>query len=379
MGTGNMRSFLGQRDCQMVAVCDVDRKHRERAKAIVDKKYGNKDCQAYHDFRDLLARDDIDAVVVATPDHWHGVVAVAAAAAGKDIYGEKPIGHTLVEGRAIADAVHRYHRIWQTGSWQRSQRNFRYACELVLNGRIGKVHKIEVGLPVDNRSTQVVEAVSKSPPEHLDYDRWVGPSHVLPYQPGWVHFHWRWNLAFGGGAILDWVGHHVDIAHWGMGWDHTGPVEIEGSGTYQDQGIYDAAHQFRVWTRYRGGEELIIAGNDGIPNGTKWIGDLGWVYVDRGRLDAHPKSLLQERFSADEVHLTRSPGHHREFLDCVKTRRETLTPAETAHRSASPGHLGQIAMMLGRKIRWNPDTEEIIGDDTASRLLGNPLRSPWRV
>jgi predicted dehydrogenase len=284
-----------------------------------------------------------------------------------------------MEGRAMADAQKRNGRIWQTGSWQRSQGNFRYACELVRNGRLGKVVRIEVGLPTGSPCGPV--QFKDAPPE-LDYDFWTGPSRWQPYCDQRVHFNWRWQLDYGGGQLMDWVGHHGDIAHWGMGWDNTGPIEIAGTGAYPSTGIWDAATTYYFVSKYRGGVEMHVANdsNKGIRGGTKWIGENGhWIWVDRGGLDAEPKSLLQERLGPDEVHLFNSPGHHREFLDCVKTRRPTITPAETAHRSASIGHLGQIAMLTGRKIRWNPDTEQILDDPTATRLLSTPMRAPWRL
>lgn len=378
-GTGNMSVFLGQPDVQVVAVCDVDRNHLANAKNIVDRHYGNSDCAAYTDFRELLARKDLDAISLATPDHWHAIPAIMAMEAGLDVYGEKPISHCLMEGRAMANAQKKNGRIWQTGSWQRSQAHFRFACELVRNGRIGKVVKIEVGLPTGSPCGPVQ---FKDPPPELDYDFWIGPSRWAPYCDLRTHWNWRWQLDYGGGQLMDWIGHHADIANWGMGWDDTGPIQIEGSGNYPDQGIWDAATTYYFVATYRGGVEMHVAngGNRGIRGGTRWIGENGdWVWVDRGGIDASPKKLLQEHIGPDEIQLFRSPGHHREFLDCVKTRRSTITPAETAHRAASIGHLGQIAMILGRRIRWNPDTEEIIGDPAASRMLSTPMRSPWHI
>jgi len=379
MGMGNMGAFLGQPDTRVVAVCDVDRNHLSEAKQAVDRHYGNNDCFADPDFRSIIARKDIDVISLATPDHWHAIPAVMAMNAGKDVYGEKPISHCLAEGRAMADAQKRNGRVWQTGSWQRSLGNFRFACELVRNGRIGKVVRVEVGLPT-GRGIGPVQF--KDPPPHLDYDFWVGPSRMLPYCDQRTHWDWRWQLDYGGGQLMDWVGHHGDIAHWGMGWDETGPLEIEGTGEYPKEGIWDAATTYYFVCKYAGGVEMHVAngGNRGIRGGTKWIGENGsWVWVDRGGLDAQPKSLLREVIGPDEVQLYRSPGHHREFLDCVKSRRKTLAPAETAHRSASIGHLGQIAMLLGRKIRWNPVTEEVVGDPSAQRMLSTPMRSPWRL
>ncbi len=378
-GSGNMGAFLGQPDTQVVAVCDVDKNHLAGAKGTVDGRYNNKDCTAYTDFRELLGRDDIDAISLATPDHWHAVPAIMALSSGRDVYGEKPISHCLAEGRAMANAQVKNARIWQTGSWQRSQDNFRYACELVRNGRIGKVTRIEVGLP----GGQGIGPVAfKDPPPELDYDFWVGPSRWAPYCDQRTHWNWRWQLDYGGGQLMDWVGHHGDIAHWGMGWDSTGPVEIEGTGDYPTEGIWNAATKYYFVSKYRGGVEMHVAngGNKGIRSGTKWIGENGqWVWVDRGGLEANPRTLLQEKIGPDEVRLFRSPGHQREFLDCVKSRKPTITPAETAHRSASIGHLGQIAMILGRKLTWDPDTETFANDPAATHMLSTPMRAPWHV
>ena len=377
-GPGNMNSFLGQDDCQVAAVCDVDKIHLDNAKNTVNKKYGNQDCATYDDFRELLARKDIDAVSLAIPDHWHSVISVESARNGKDIYGEKPLSHTLAEGRAMCNAVKRYERVWQTGSWQRSQEHFRRACEIVLNGRIGKVHTVQVGLPSGFYTRK--DETLKNPPAELDYDRWLGPAPWAPYCEARVHVNWRWHLDYGGGQLMDWVGHHVDIAHWGMGCDYTGPIEIEGHGEYARDGLWNAATKYRLNAKYANGIDMTIAGGHGdIRSGTKWIGPDGWVWVDRGGIEAEPKSLLQEKFAPSEIHLYRSPGHQREFLDCVKSRATTLTPCEVAHRSASVGHLGQIAMLLDRKLRFNPETEQIINDETATAMLSKSMRAPWRL
>lgn len=379
MGTGNMQAFLGQPDTQVVAVCDVDRNHLESARNIVNQHYGNNDCATHKDFREMLARGDLDAMSLATPDHWHAIPAVTALDAGLDVYGEKPLSHCLAEGRAMANAQKRNGRIWQTGSWQRSERDFRFACELVRNGRVGKVVRIEVGLPT---GSGIGPVVFKDPPPELDYDFWLGPSRWAPYCDQRTHWQWRWQLDYGGGQLMDWVGHHGDIAHWGMGWDNAGPIEVEGSGEFPKTGIWDAATTYYFVAKYRGGVEMHVAngGNHNIRSGTKWIGADGrWVWVDRGGLEANPPELLRERIGPDEIQLFRSPGHHRNFLDCVKSRQQTITPAETAHRSASIGHLGLIAMLVGRKIRWDPAKEEILNDPGASRLLSTPMRAPWHL
>ena len=382
MGTDNLQSFLNEGDARIIAVCDIDRNHLSNAARLVNEKYGNKDCTTYHDFRELISRNNIDAVSLGLPDHWHAIPAVAAAKAGKDIYGEKPLSYNLREGRAICDAVKRNGRIWQTGSWQRSLANFRFACELVRNGRIGKVQRAEVGLPeghTDFAGTKGQEKM-QPPPAELDYDRWLGPAPYAPYAVARVHKNWRWNLDYAGGQIMDWIGHHGDIAHWGLGFDYEGPVEVEGRGEYPKTGLWNTATRYKVTARYANGVELIMGGGVGLRFGTKWIGDRGWVWVSRGdAIETSPAELMNERFGPDEIHLYRSPGHHRNFLDCIKSRRITIAPCEVAHRSATPGHLGQIAMLLGRKIRFDPATEQITGDAEANRLLGRPMRSPWRL
>jgi len=376
-GGENMQGFLGNADVQVVAVCDVDKGHLNDAKRMVDQHYGNQDCQTYHDFRELIARGDLDAVAIALPDHWHAIPAIAAAKAGLDIHGEKPLSHDLLEGRAMCDAVHRYGRVWQTGSWQRSVANFHRACELVRNGRIGKVHTVEVGLGQgheDYEGTQGQETIGP-PPASLDYDRWVGPAPWSPYCPARVHKNWRWVLDHGGGTIMDWIGHHGDIAHWGLGLDYTGPVEIEGTADFPREGVWDAPTDYRVTCLYANGVEMIIASD--VAGGTKWYGDEGWLHVDRGVLDADPKGVLNEVIGPDEIRLYRSRDHIRDFLDCIKSRELTITPIEVAHRSASVGHLAMIAIQAGRRIKWDPEKEEVIGDPDASRLLGRAYREPW--
>lgn len=381
-GTDNMLNFLSEPDARIVAVCDLDRNHAENARALVNKKYDNNGCAVYHDFRELLARPDIDAVSLGLPDHWHAIPVIEAAKAGKDCYGEKPFAHSLREGRAMVDALQRHGRVWQTGSWQRSQERFRFACELVYNGCIGQVHQAEVGLPAgysDFAGTFGRDRVT-SPPEELDYEFWVGPAPYSPYVESRTHKNWRWYLDFGGGQLTDWIGHHGDIAHWGLGLDYSAPIEIEGFGEYPSHPVYNTATRYRISTRYANGVHMTIAGgHKDIRSGTKWIGEDGWVWVDRGGIDAYPKSLLGYHFGSNDRRLYRSPGHCRNFLDCVRSRDLTITPAEVAHRSATPGNLGQIAMLLGRKLYFDPEREVILNDPTANAMLGNSLRSPWKL
>jgi len=378
-GGNNMKSFLSKEDVQFVAVCDIDKKHLAKAQQDVNATYNNSDCKAYRDFRELIARGDLDAVSIALPDHWHGIAAVAAAEGGLDIYGEKPLSHDLAQGRTMCEAVRRYGRIWQTGSWQRSVANFHRACELVRNGRVGKIHTVEVGLGggySDYAKTRGQETAS-APPAELNYDVWLGPAPWAPYCPARVHKNWRWHLDYGGGRLMDWVGHHVDIAHWGLGLDYDGPVEVEGIGFSPTQGLWNAQIAYRVTCRYATGVEMIL--DSSFSGGTKWIGDKGWVYVNRGHLDADPKKVLKEVIRPGGIKLYESRDHWQNFLDCIKSRRPTIAPCEVAHRSASVGHLALIAMKLGRKLKWNPAKERFIGDPAADELLSCPMRSPWHL
>ena len=376
MGTGNMRNFLGKSEVQFVAVCDVDERHSSRAKDIIDKHYGNKDCETYLDYREMVQRDDLDAVCIAVPDHWHALPAIAAARAGLDIYGEKPLARSIREGRAICDAVHRYGRVWQTGSWQRSRGNFHRAAELVRNGVLGKIHKVEVGLPTGpTTGPQPVMPV----PEGLHWNRWLGPAPWSPYTEKRCHWNWRWILDYSGGQLTDWAGHHIDIAHWGLGLDYSGPQEIEGEAHYPENGLWNTPDTYRFTCTYPDGLTMVVANNRQIDQGTRWYGENGWIYVRRGQLKAEPSSLLNEKIGPSGVHLYRSRDHHQNFLDCVRSRELTITPCEVAHRSISVGLLGEIAMLTGRKIRWNHEKEEIIGDPAASALLGRAYRDPWHL
>ena len=376
MGTGDMHGFLSKKEVQVEAVCDVDKSQRDKAKKIVDEKYNNNDCKTYLDFREVIAREDIDALSLALPDHWHSIPAVMGAAAGKDIHAQKPLARTISEGRAICDAVRRYGIIWQTGSQQRSERDFHRACELVRNGRIGKVTRVEVGLPTgggsDNKPIQPI-------PEGVDWDFWLGPAPLVPYR-GIMHGNWRWMMDYSGGQLTDWAGHHIDIAHWGLDLERTGPVEIEGQGVYPQNGIYNVPMEYKFTCKYANGVVMIVANNKQIPQGTKWYGESGkWIYVKRGKLEANPASVLKEVIGPDEIKLYNSRNHKQNFLDCIKNRKETIAPAEVAHRSISVALLGEIAMLTERKLQWDPDKERFLNDEQANRMLSRPMRSPWHL
>ncbi len=381
-GPSNMRSFLGKSEVQWVAVCDLDDTPLFKARDTVNEQYGNKDCATYKDYRELFARRDLDAVSIAVPDHWHAILSMAALQAGLDVYGEKPFTHSLREGRALADAVKRYGRVWQTGSWQRSVANFHRAAELVRNGRIGKVRRVEVGLPsghYDFAETFGQEAIT-APPAGFDYETWIGPAPWAPYCTARVHMNWRWNMDFGGGQLMDWVGHHLDIAHWGLGFDYTGPVEVSGKGEFPTTGIYNSPTRYWVDVTYADGTPIVLAGGyPAIQGGTKWIGDEGWVWVNREGFESQPARLINDVIGPNETRLYRSRDHYQNFLDCVRSRALTIAPAEVAHRSASVGHLGVVAIETGRTIKWDPATETVIGDPAAERLLSRAYRRPYQL
>ncbi len=379
MGSGDLNGFLGKSEVRVVAVCDVDSNHYANAKKRVDGKYGNKDCKTYLDFRDLIGRGDLDAVMTALPDHWHAIPAIEAAKAGLDIHGQKPFARSIREGRAICDAVHRYGRVWQTGSQQRSGGQFRRACELVRNGRIGKISHVEVGLPTGGSRPPMKE---KAVPANLDWDFWLGPAPWRPFVDfgnGGVHWNWRWVMDYSGGQLTDWAGHHIDIAHWGLDTEDTGPVEIEGKGNYPDNGLYNALMTYKFHCKYANGIDMVVANNQQLTQGAKWFGDKGWVHVSRGGLSASDPKILKEVIGPDEIQLYNSRDHKQNFLDCIKSRKQTIAPAETGHRSISVGLLGEIAMLTGRKLKWNPETEEFANDAAASALLGRSYREPWTL
>ncbi len=385
MGKGNTGDFLDLKDCQVVAACDVDKQHLATVVGKVNLRYKNTDCKGYRDYRELMARGDIDAVMLATPDHWHALAAVEAAGQKKDIYGEKPLARTIGEQQAIVRAVHSNGRIWQTGSWQRSQAIFHKAAEIVRNGMIGKVTRVEVGLP-DGQGGKMVpeEMVASTPPAELDYDTWLGPSKMMPYIKGRVHGNWRWNYNTGGGQLLDWVGHHCDIAHWGCDFDNTGPLEIEGKGVFPPaDAVWNTCTKYRIELLYPGDIKMTIAGgHPDIRSGTKWIGTNGWVWVDRGAFEASNEEWRDYRRLPENLRKVKLPisnNHHRNFLDSVKSRQPTITPVEAAHHSAIPGHLGLISMLVGRKLKWDAQTEQIVGDADASKLLSRPYRAPWQI
>jgi predicted dehydrogenase len=379
-GMSNLRDFLDLRDAvQFVAVCDVDSSHLAKAKETVDKANKNTDCRSYGDFREFLEKEKLDAVSIALPDHWHGIIYTEAVKRKLHVYGEKPICRTIKDGQTIVAAVKRNNVIWQTGSWQRSLPNFRRGAELAINGRAGKIKYIEVGLPDGGRGIGT-PPVQEVPPE-LNWEMWLGPAPKAPYR-GVSHWNWRWILDYSGGQMTDWAGHHIDIANWGAGLENTGPVEISGTGVYPLEGIYNAPVEYDFLCKYANGIEMRVANASRLElgMGTTWHGDKGWIHTDRGnRLSASDPKILEEVIGENEIHLYKSEDHWQNFVDCVRSGNQTIAPIEVAYRAISVALLGEIAMTTGQTIHWDPEKEEITGNLRASRLLGRPYRQPWTL
>ena len=369
MGSGHLGAFLGNPRVEVRAVCDVYEPHRLRAQ---DRVGG--DCAAYKDFRELLARKDIDAVLIATPDHWHTLVSMYACQAGKDIYCEKPLTLTIEEGRRLVEVVRRYGRVFQTGTQQRSDDNFRFACELVRSGRIGKLQMVRVG--IGGAPTSAYEP-NVEPPAGLDWDMWLGPAPRVPYTPKRCIYTFRWFYDYSGGMMTDWGAHHNDIAQWGLGTELTGPVHISGTATFPNAGLFDTATGFDITYRYADGNVLNCCNRN--RHGINFQGTEGWVHVDRGVLEASPAELLAEKLGPSDVHLYRSPGHHEDWLNCIQTRKRPICDVEIEYRSVSVCHLGNIAIRLGRDLRWDPDRICFVGDDEANRWVSKPYRAPWQM
>lgn len=384
-GTGVMNGFMRRDATQIVAVCDATKAHSGQRKAAIEKYYAEKKdsgvykgCDTYTDFRELCARRDIDAVIVATPDHWHALATLEALRNGKDVYCEKPVTHLFAEGVAVYREVAKRKAIFQTGSQQRSDRNFRMAVEAVQNGLLGKIQHVEVGLPTGNK-TEKEGRIGLPIPADLDYDLWCGPSRYLPFHPDRLHWNWRWCLDYGGGQLMDWIGHHNDIAHWGLGMDKSGPIKVEAVGfSYPEKGMWDNPINYEVKCEFEGGITSSISNKNRM--GTKWIGANGWIFVDRGKIEASNEEWIDPSFNRGPIKAYVSGDHHMNFIEGVRTRKECIAPAETAHRSVTPGHLGYVSAALGRALKWDPKNEQVVDDPTADKLLrAVNYRGEWKL
>ena len=391
-------------NARIMAVCDLDSHRVEDAKVLINGYYSKKTGKPYDgvtgygDYRELLGNKDVDAVVISTPDHWHAILGIHAVEAGKDVYLQKPASLTITEGRALSYAVQRTGRILQLGSQQRSTPQFRYAAELVRNGRIGRLQAVEVGLPGDPSGDEEPEMPV---PKNLNYEMWLGSTPYAFYtekrvhpqvgydRPGWLRCE-----QFGAGMITGWGAHHVDSAHWGMGTEYTGPVEVSGWAEFPKSGLWDVHGKFKTEALYADGVKMTISGD--FPNGVKFYGTEGWIFVSRGNekvtnsdpasklkdpeaLAASDPKIITSVIGPDEIHLYKSDDQHGNWLDCIKSRLQPIAPAEVGHRSCSACLLHHIAMKLPRKLYWDPMRERFKNDDEANARLSRPQRWPYVI
>jgi len=381
MGGGHLGGFIGDKQLQVVAVCDVDAVKRKSARDRVEKGYAAqreagafKGCDEYNEYERLLERNDIDAILMAPPDHWHAIIAIAAARSGKDVYCEKPMSLTIREAQAMVAGVRRYGRVFQTGSQQRSSGNFRLACELVRSGRIGKLQTVHVSVGGPSQEKYLPEEPVRP---GLDWDRWLGPAPWQPYNrvrcSGDYGGGWRRIRDYSGGMMTDWGAHHFDIAQWGMGMDENGPVEI----------IPPDGKEYKTLTyKYANGVVMYHSGKaegHGGVNGVLFTGTDGRVEVNRGHLRTWPDEIGKEPLGPNDVHLYQSPGHRQDWINCIRARTRPICDVAIGASSVTVCHLGNIAYWLGRPLEWDPVRHEIIGDEEASRWLDRPKRAPWRI
>lgn len=392
IGTGNINghhreAFLAQKDVRIVAVCDPVAARRRAFRNRINQAYEGRVCDDYRRFGDLLARADIDAVCIATPDHWHALLAVAAMQAGKDVYVEKPLTHTVVEGRRVVETAATYGRVLQTGLQRRSGRAYRYACELVRNGRIGRLTRVEVGIIGINKGVQVGQNFpATAVPEGFDYDLWLGPAPMTPFSPQRVArgnevCYWYYISDYTAGFISGNGVHFVDIAQWGIG-DEVKPVAVHTlSAEIPADGLVDDAIAWQSEVVYDNGVRLSYSSEGNPhPDGIRFVGTEGWIHVTGGgTLSAGAADVLKSVIGPDEVHLYTSPGHHRNFLECIRTRRPAAACAEVGHHATTTCNLVEISARVGRKVQWDARTQRVVGDDAANRLLSRATRSPWRI
>lgn len=367
---------------QAFALCDVDLARMAAARATVQKMTGRV-CSAYVDYRMLLEDPAVDAVVISTPDHWHALQVVDACEAGKDVYCEKPLTLTIHEGKVMVKTVQRTKRVLQTGCQQRSDAKFRLACQLVRSGRLGRLKLIKVGIPGVNFPGPDAEKLPKppvpdsDPPPELDYDMWLGPAPYRPYNVLRVHYNFRFFWDYSGGQLTNWGTHHLDIVQWALGADDSGPVLIEGRARYHPKHWYEVPEWCEVTYKYADGTTVVCSTDTKL--GVQFFGENGVIYVNRGTIAAEPEELLQEPVAHPTVSLPVSTDHHGNWFEAIRTRTQPIGNVVVGHRSATVCHLGNIAILTGRKIRWDPVAEQIVGDNDAAKMLSRPYRSPWRL
>jgi predicted dehydrogenase len=372
-GSGIMKTAKKKAGVKFVAVCDLDDDRRKKAADQVGS-----DCHQYKDFRELLAKEQLDAVTIGTVDHWHALTSIAAMKAGCDVYCEKPLSLTIEEGQAMVKAARKYDRVFQTGSQQRSDARYRLACELVRNGRVGRVHTVEARIG-DNPIGGPFPTASV--PKELDWDFWKGPTADVPYVKERCHYEFRWWYEYSGGKLTDWGAHHNDIAQWGLGKDGSGPISVTATGVDPSKkpNSYNCHPHFAVTYTYADGTHLVTS-SDG-ENGNRFIGDEGWIFVSRERIEASDPKLLKDPLPTEAVRLYVSNDHMQNFLDGVRTRKRPICDVEVGYRSVTVCHLGSIALRLGIPLNWDPKLEHFVGPraDKGNAMIAREMRSPWRL
>jgi predicted dehydrogenase len=378
-------AFAKLSEVRVVAACDVDAGMVAKGVETVNTAYGDAACKGYRDFREVLARQDVDGVIVATPDHWHALIGIAAARAGKHIYGEKPLANTLGESKALRDAVKKAGVVFQTGSMERSRPTARYCCEVVRNGFIGNLKTIRINLPTDqghhdNVRKQTAVPAAEPPPSGLDWAFWLGHTPEIPYRPGIHPGQWRFVRSFGCGEMSDRGAHVIDIAQLGGGFDGTGPVAIEARGWDAPHGQYDTPMAFAFENVYANGVKM-AGGTAGSPRGVRFEGDEGWIFlrIHEGTLEASDPKLLALDPETFKTKLGRAPSHWQNFIDAVKRGVQPFADAEVGHRSCAACLVNMMAMRLGRPLAWDPVRERFVNDDEANRLMTPPMRAPWSL
>lgn len=382
MGNSNVDRVLKlrSRGTRILAVCDVDRFHRETTAARINQAQGTTDVAAVGDFRELTRRPDIDAVVVATPDHWHALTAIDAIRHGKDVFVEKPLTYSIREGQVLVAELRKHQRVGQTGTMQRSDKSFLYSAELIRNNRLGKLERIEVLLPANNKYVGATWEPMPAP-DGLDYNFWLGPAPWAPFNRQRTHYQFRYILDYAGGQTTNWGAHYFDIAQWALGMDDSGPVEVEGCGEFPTSGLFTAPTRLDFTVRYASGVPMHVrTRTDGVYDGNiLFYGEKGWLDVSRSKLNASSPEFLKQTFGDGDVRLEKSTDHMGNFLDCMHSRKKPVSDLGIGHRTTTICNIGNIAMTLRRKLHWDPVQEEFKDDIQANRMRERTMRGPWSL
>lgn len=377
-GNYHLSALSAFKEAQVLSVCDVRGGQAEKVCQGFNEKAGSKSCVATQDFREILARPDIDAITVAAPENWHAIMSIEAMKAGKDVYCEKALSLTVAEGRAVCEAVRRYGRVLQAGTQQRSDRRFRFACELARNGYLGKLHTVTAAVPSGKRMLKLPPAPV---PADLNYDLWLGPAPFKPYREGLCNYNWYFLTDYCAGWIQSWGVHHLDIALWGAPELAALPLEVEGTAEFLPEGDADVSFGWKVNMTTPDGLCLKFYDDASSPfgHGVRFEGDKGWVHVTRGDIKASSASLLEVLIKPSEEHLYLSNNHMENFLQCIRSRRDPVAPVEVCHAATTISLVADIASRTGRKLVWDWGKERFANDEAASRMLSRTLRTPWHV